>query len=370
MGSGLSKLLDAFRLTPTAANVGSYAKIVSECSAARSLHNHLRKQADRIAGGMADTDEVADTVRNGLRDGREAGNLVSIADAAMEAYEDIEAVVMGRKTTIKTGIGLLDLLTGGFRKGEMTILAAHTGVGKSAFSMQIVDHVAKDGHGTMVCSLEMTRKQYLQRMYAQRSGIPVDAMDRKDGISDEQWEILGGVASDVSRLPIHFMTQTRTIEGLRAIVEAKPPKLLVIDYLQLMDTKKRIENEVNRLGAISGALKSIALDLNIPVLALAQLKRTDSQQRAAIIPILSDLRGSGNMEQDADNVIFLHRPDAESDKAIDLRDKELFKKLAQTDNKRLIIVNTAKQRQGKLGRFPMVFQMDLMRFLEIDRRQA
>lgn len=368
--TAFARLMDAYRMTPTAVNVGSYARMVSEATAARTLHNTLRKQADRLAGGMADTDDVADAVRGCLRDGRAAGNLVSIADAAMEAFEEIEQTVSGKRTSIMTGIHLLDSLTGGLRNGELTIEAAHTGVGKSALAMQVVDHVARAGTNVMVVPLEMTKKQVLQRMYAQRTGIPVDCMDKKDGLSDGQWELLGEAASEISRLPITFLTHTRTVEGLRAIVEAKPPQLLVVDYLQLLETKKRTDSEVTRLGAISVALKAIALELNIPVLALAQLKRTDNQGRSAVMPILSDLRGSGNLEQDADNVILMHRPDAESDRAIDDRDKGLFKMAAQTDNKRLIIINNAKQRQGKLGKFPLVFQMDVMRFLEIDRRQA
>lgn len=367
-GASLTRLLDAYRMTPTAANVGSYARIVSEASAARTLHNNLRKQADRLAGGLSDTDDVADAVRGCLRDGRAAGNLVSIADAALDAYAEIEQTVTGKRTSIMTGIRLLDSLTGGLRKGELTLLAAHTGVGKTGLATQIYVNAAQSGIRTIVDSLEMTDKQNLQRIYAQRTGIPVDAMDRKDGLSDAQWELLGEAASEVSRLPISFVTHARTVEELRAIVEAKPPQLLVIDYLQLLETRKRTESEVTRLGAISVALKAIAREINIPVLALAQLKRTDSQGRAAVVPILSDLRGSGNLEQDADNVIFLHRPDAESDRSIGDRDKGLFKALAQTDNKRLIIVVNAKQRQGKLGMFPLVFQMDVMRFLEIDRR--
>ena len=367
-GASLAMLIEAARMTPTAVNVGSYARMVSEASAARTLHNNLRRQADRLAGGMADTDDVADIVRGCLRDGRAAGSLVSIADAAMDAYDEIEQTVTGKRTSIMTGLRILDALTGGLRNGELTLLAAHTGGGKSALSMQIADHAARNGTRTMVDSLEMTTKQYLQRMYAQRTGIPVDCMDKKDGLSDGQWELLGDAASEVSRLPISFLPHTRTVEGLRAIVEAKPPQLLVVDYLQLLETKKRTDSEVTRLGAISVALKAIALELNIPVLALAQLKRTDNQGRSAVMPILSDLRGSGNLEQDADNVILMHRPDAESDRAIDDRDKGLFKMAAQTDNKRLIIINNAKQRQGKLGRFPLVFQMDVMRFLEIDRR--
>jgi len=369
-GALLPRLLDAYRMTPTAANVSSYARLVSEASAARTLHNNLRRQADRLAGGLSDTDDVADAVRGCLRDGRAAGNLVSIADAAMEAFTEIEQTVMGKRKSIMTGIRLLDSLTGGLRNGELTILAAHTGVGKSALAMQIVDQAARNGTRVIVCSLEITEKQYLQRMYAQRTGIPVDAMDRKDGLADGQWELLGEAASEISRLPITFLTHTRTVEGLRAVVEAKPPQLLVVDYLQLLETKKRTDSEVTRLGAISVALKAIALELNIPVLALAQLKRTDNQGRAAVMPILSDLRGSGNLEQDADNVILMHRPDAESDRAIDDRDKGLYKLLSQTDNERLIIINNAKQRQGKVGKFPMRFKMDVMRFISIDRRTA
>ena len=116
------------------------------------------------------------------------------------------------------------------------------------------------------------------------------------------------------------------------------------------------------------AIKAMALELDIPIIALAQLKRTDTVSRAAVMPILSDLRGSGNLEQDADNVIFIHRPDAESDPTIKEQDKGLFRTLSQTNNKSLVIIANAKQRMGELGKFPMVFQKDVMRFTQIDRR--
>jgi len=371
-GDALGMLIDAYRMTPTAVNVGSYARMVSEATAARTLHNNLRKQADRLAGGMAETDEVADAVRGCLRDGRSSGCLVSIADAAMEAFEEIEQVVTGKRKNIMTGIPLFDSLTNGFRKGEVTLLAAKTGVGKSALAAQIGMYAAKCGNEVALCPLEMSKAQYLKRMYANITGIPCNAMDKEGGIADSQWELLGDAANEISQLPIKILDRTRTVEGLRAVMEAHTPKLLIIDYIQLLETRKKSENEVVRLGNVSLAVKSMALELNIPILALAQLKRVDSrsenQQRAAIMPILSDLRGSGNLEQDADNVIFLHRPDAEGDRSIDDRDKGLFKMLSQTTNKSLIILANAKQRMGELGRFPMVFQKDVMRFTQIDRR--
>jgi replicative DNA helicase len=163
------------------------------------------------------------------------------------------------------------------------------------------------------------------------------------------------------------MEKPRTVEGLRAVMEAHTPKLLIVDYIQLLETRKRSESEVVRLGNISMAIKAMALELDIPIIALAQLKRTDNVSRAAVMPILSDLRGSGNLEQDADNVIFIHRPDATSDPAIKEQDKGLFEILHQTKNKSLVVVANAKQRMGELGKFPMVFQKDVMRFTQIER---
>lgn len=367
-GDSAVMLIEAYRMTPTAVNVGSYARMVSEATAARTLHNNLRKQADRLAGGMADTDEVADAVRGCLRDGRSSGCLVSIADAAQEAFDEIADVVSGKRKNIMSGIPLLDSLTNGFRKGEVTLLAAHTGVGKSALAAQIGMNAAKCGNEVVLHSLEMSRVQYLKRMYANITGIPCNSMDKENGIGDNQWPSLGDAANELSQLPIKIMEKPRTVEGLRAVMEAHTPKLLIVDYIQLLETRKRSESEVVRLGNVSMAIKAMALELDIPIIALAQLKRTDNVSRAAVMPILSDLRGSGNLEQDADNVIFIHRPDAESDPTIKEQDKGLFRTLSQTNNKSLVIISNAKQRMGELGKFPMVFQKDVMRFMQIDRR--
>jgi replicative DNA helicase len=165
-GDSGAMLIEAYRMTPTAVNVGSYSRMVSEATAARTLHNNLRKQADRLAGGMAETDEVADAVRGCLRDGRSSGCLVSIADAAQEAFDEIAEVVSGKRKNIMSGIPLLDSLTNGFRKGEVTLLAAHTGVGKSALAAQIGMNAARCGNEVVLHSLEMSRVQYLKRMYA------------------------------------------------------------------------------------------------------------------------------------------------------------------------------------------------------------
>jgi replicative DNA helicase len=228
-------------------------------------------------------------------------------------------------------------------------------------------YAAKQGNETVLHSLEMSRVQYLKRMYASITGIPCNCMDKENGISDNQWQSLGDAANEITQLPIKIMEKPRTVEGLRAVMEAHTPKLLIVDYIQLLETRKRSESEVVRLGNISMAIKAMALELDIPIIALAQLKRTDNVSRAAVMPILSDLRGSGNLEQDADNVIFIHRPDATSDPAIKEQDKGLFEILHQTKNKSLVVVANAKQRMGELGKFPMVFQKDVMRFTQIER---
>ena len=210
----------------------------------------------------------------------------------------------------------------------------------------------------------------MDRGFACKSLIDLTAITRGN-IGDGQWEPLIDAASMSSTLKGGFLTDTMTVESLRGIVEADPPDLLIVDYLQLMETRKHTDSETVRVSNMSTAIKRLALDCNIPVLTLSQLSRQEDG-RAALMPKLKDLKGSGNVEQDADKVIFLHMPEAPSDKSVPECDKELCRLClasAGTDKeRRYIIVNVAKNRQGMRSMFPMIFEPRIMRFTSIDRR--
>lgn len=360
LAGGAPYLMEAYRYVPSTVNTGAYVRLVAACSRRRTLHNMLRLQCERLLSGMNDVDEVVDAVRAGLRGGRASGKLLSIGEALAQAFDGAERAAKGDTDAIATGITDLDWLTGGLYPGEMTILGARPGVGKSSLALEIALNAAGAGHRVLVDTLEMTAKQYGQRIIARGSGVLLNQIRHGKIDTDAQWAALAESANEGSRLPVHFTLDVRTPEELRALVEATSPELVVVDYLQLMETRRRTENETVRLGRISVALKELSRECNVPVLALAQVTRTEG--RAMVMPILKELRGSGSMEQDADNVWFLHQPEAASDPYIRREDEGLYRLLAGQPNRRYMAVNVAKQRQGELGAFPLIFEPPCMRF--------
>lgn len=367
---GTPYLMECVRWVPTTANAESYVRIVAEYSRKRALYATLRESADKILGGMHDVDEIADVVRGSLKDGRTNGGIITFSDAAQSAFARIERRARGESDALKTGIPLLDHITNGLGRGQNIVIAGLTSAGKSAFAVDIGFRVAGQGKRVLTCSAEMPAEDYMDRGFACRSQIDLTAITTGN-IGDGQWEPLIDAASMSATLKGGFLTDTMTVEELRGIVEADPPDLLIVDYLQLMETRKHTDSETVRVSNMSTALKRLALDCNIPVLTLSQLARQDDG-RAALMPKLKDLKGSGSVEQDADKVIFLHMPEAPSDKSVPECDKELCRLClasAGTDKeRRYIIVNVAKNRQGMRSMFPMIFEPRIMRFTSIDRR--
>ena len=351
-----------------------HAKIVQDTSRRRKLYKTLRGEADKLIDIRNDTDEITQSVGTAIKGASARNTLVSFRDSVGEAFDAMEYAAKLRQTgespAIRTGIPLLDNITGGLWPGQNTVLAASTGAGKSAFAMEIAFNAAMKSKRVMICSAEMTRLQYTQRIMARLTGIPLDHIINGD-IGDQQWQLVGDMASEIAKMNDGFLTDTYAIETLQSIVDANPPDLLIVDYLQLLDTKRRTENENIRLGVISTTIKRMAVSNNIPVLSLSQLSRQEG--RAAVMPILKDLRGSGSIEQDADTVIFLHNPEAPSDKSVRDNDKDMCRlcldSAGKPGEKRYIVVNVAKQRQGRrLAMFPLIFEPEVMRFTQIDRR--
>jgi len=367
-------LIDCARKGVTSVASAGHAELVADTSRRRRLYQALRGEADRLLDVRNDTDEVAQSVGASIKGVSAKSTLVSFSDAMSEAFDTLERTVKlkesGKSPATKTGVPLLDNITGGLWPGQNIVLAGSTSAGKSAFAMEIAVNAASQGKRVMICSAEMTRLQYTQRIWARKAGIPLDSIINGD-VGDQQWPLLGDMASEIAKLDGGFLTETYAIKTLQSIVAANPPDLLVVDYLQLMDTKKHTENETIRLGAISTAIKRMAVANNIPILSLSQLSRQEG--RTATMPILKDLRGSGSIEQDADVVIFLHNPEAPSDQSVRDDDKDLCKlclqSAGQPGERRFVIVEVAKQRQGRrMSRFPVIFEPAIMRFTQIDRK--
>lgn len=347
-------------------NADDYIAIMQELSARRSSIKSLEEIAAQLRDPTQDMGEILEKLRN------ESQAVVgskhkweSMVDVLLNTYEYLENRVKGETKSITTGIPNVDALVGGFFGGELTVIGARPSVGKSAFGANIAVEAAQKGFKVAVVSREMTDIQFGQRLISRETMI--DGMKlRKAAIEVDDWETIAESISHMSHLPISFLFSVRTVEDLRREVQAKVSKgeldMLVVDYLQLMHTSRRFKEEHLRVGYISKSLKDIAVDFNIPVIALAQVNRdTDGQ-----MPTLKSLKASGDIEQDADGVIFLHRPTDANDQYIDPRDREYFQTYASNELT-YICIGVAKQRQGAIGKACVLFDAAHMRYFQIDR---
>jgi len=350
-------------------NTAAYIELVQSAS----LRRKLLSLADELATGACDrteeVDVVIDSARAKLRDMVKAKSAWStMTDVLLATYEDIEKRQKGEIVGIKSGIADLDRATGGFFPGELAVVGARPAVGKSALGLQVSAQAAMDGYKVCYVSCEMIDSQFGQRLFSKTTNI--DGMKLRSAKLDmEDWAAIADAMVAYANLPISFTFGTKTIEELRNDVQRKIDlgecDMLVVDYLQLLRTKRRFDIEHERVGHISHALKQMTTDFKIPVIALAQAKRQNNGGRARC-PVLDDLRSSGDIEQDADTVIFLHRPDDSTDPAIDERDRPYYDDLINA-GKQYIAFSVAKQRQGQTGIIGAAFDPAHMRYYAMDR---
>ena len=353
--------------TPVWANAGEYGAIVKELSIRRRIVDVSAQISAAALDRAQDCAKTLDDARLALADivvSRHATQ--GISDVLASAYEYAVGVASGEIKPIPTGMPGIDGTIGGLFRGEYTIIAARPSIGKSAFAASVALAAAKNGARVAICSREMTDVQYGQRLLS--SAAYVDGMRMRTGkLYDGEWPLLGDAMAELSTLPIEFMFSVRTVEDLRQecmrLKENGGLDVLVVDYLQLMDSAGSFEKEYLRIGKISHALQALAHDLNIVVLALAQVGR--SAQSA--MPTLAELRGSGDMEQDADGVIFLHRPENAQDRTVNPMDKSRFDEFKAMGYE-YISIHIAKQRNACTGYINILFEAAKMRYYAIDRK--
>ena len=259
-----------------------------------------------------------------------------------------------------SGINNLDDLTGGFFPGEMTIIGAKPGTGKTVMGMLIALNAARQGLRVGVLNLEMLDTQYGQRLISHISGVDGMKM-RKGKVDDADWPLIVQAASELSRLPLAFQFTTRYIEDLVAEVQNQKLDLLIVDYIQLMRTRQKIESERLIIGHISWQLKKLAVDKRIPVIALAQLRRAANGMEGRM-PSMSDLRESGNLEADADGIILMHQPLSSDDPYVHKDHKNGFNAWKE-QGMRYICLKVEKQRNGRTGIAPVLFDPPKMRYV-------
>lgn len=342
-----------------------HMRIIQEAALRRKMLSALQESRRLLVETDADTASVLDRTRQSLRDLVVTGHSwESMTDVLNAAVDQIERRAKGEDRGMPSGVPSLDRRTMGFHKGELTIIGARPAVGKSAFAAQIALEAARKGYRVGICSREMTDVQYGTRIIAKESGISSDHL-RSGKLEQQEWITLAEDMEFISVLPVSFIFTAKNIEDLRMEVQKKTDAgeldMLVVDYTQLMQTRQKFEKDYLRIGYVSKMLKDMTTDFNISVIALAQVARSTEND----MPNLAELRGSGDLEQDADNVIFLHRPKDASDKHILPNDRDLFMKTQDTD-RQYIVIDIAKQRQGDIGKIGVIFDPSRMRYLAIE----
>ena len=302
---------------PTAANAGYYAKIVRERAISRRLVEAGTKIVQLGYSSEGEIDEVVDLAEQEVyqvterRTGEDFVQLNTLIPAALDQIEKLQSGELAEG--VKSGFRDLDELTNGFLPGNMIVIAARPAVGKSTLGLDIARNAAiHNSECSVIFSLEMSRSEITMRMLSAEARVSLNNI-RSGSLSDDEWSRLARRMGEINDAPLFIddspnLTMMEIRAKARRLKQRHDLKLVVIDYLQLMTSGKRVENRQQEVSEFSRQLKLLAKELNVPVIAISQLNRSP-EQRADKKPMLSDLRESGSIEQDADVVILLHRDD-------------------------------------------------------------
>lgn len=261
----------------------------------------------------------------------------TFVEQVVETSTEIEKNTLQKPDyTLYTGITDLDKMICGLHKQELTIIGARPGVGKTTLALQIAEHIAERGTETAIISLEMSDTQVIQKLISRRARINSYKM-RMGTLETKELEQIGIVSAEIAELPIHLITKARTIQHIENIARKLKNKnnlgLMVIDYIQLIKNKGKFNSREQEVADITRTLKLLSLELNIPIIGLCQLNRNAARQE----PTLADLRESGAIEQDADNILFLYQEAESTETIVD------------------ITLKLAKQRAGEIGKINLKF---------------
>ena len=354
--SSLEYVKDLFETNPTSANVKHYARIVEEKAVSRRLIKTVESIASDCYQEKEGLDAILQTTEKsifGLLQNRSSDDFVPIRKVVMNALDRIEAAskTQGNVTGIPTGFNSLDYKLSGLQPSDMILIAARPSMGKTAFVLNIAQHVTlKENMATAIFSLEMSKEQLVNRLFALQA--PMDAQLLRSGnLADSDWSKLMEAAGQIAASPLIIDdTPGISISELRSKCRKykleHDLKLVIIDYLQLMSGSGKGDSRQQEVSDISRALKQLARELNVPVIALSQLSR-QVEQRPEHRPMLSDLRESGAIEQDADVVMFIYRDD-------------YYNK--DTEKKGIAEIIIAKQRNGPIGTVELAWLPEFTRF--------
>jgi len=353
---GAIYIADLLNSVPTAANVEYYAKIVEEKAILRRLIESGTQIVADAFEGAEKVDQILDNAEKSIfaialkrvREGfhRIDSVIKGVLDKIDSIYEKKEAI-----TGTPTGYHDLDQLTAGFQNSDLIIIAARPAVGKTAFALNICQNAAiKYKIPVAIFSLEMSKEQLAQRMLCSEAEVNAQKL-KTASLSDTGWKKLTRALGRLSEAPI-FIDDSATLTSTEIRAKARRLKmerglgLVIVDYMQLLRGRTRVENRVQEISEIARSLKTLARELNVPVIAISQLSRA-VEQRTDRIPRLSDLRESGEIEQTADLVLFIHREGYYN---------------PQSDRGNVAEIIVAKQRNGPVGTIELVFRKEIAKF--------
>ena len=359
---GTNYLIELSQFVPSTVNAKAYVQIVDEKSTLRRM---IKATGDISQACYAQSDQVSDilgaaekSIFDIIMRRNEGSTLKHIADVLPDTYLRIEqlAQLKGSIDGVPMGFVDLDNLLTGLHGGELVIVGARPSMGKSAFGLNITGYAGTQaGRSVAYFSLEMPNDQLAMRLLCSDARVDMQAV-RHGSLHDEDWVKLSAALGPLAASNIYMddtsgITPSQLRSRCRRLKMERGLDMVVVDYLQLMSADGRVENRQNEVSEISRNLKSIAKELNVPVVALAQLSRAGAQ-RSDKRPILSDLRDSGAIEQDADVIMFLHR-------------EEYYD--PNTEDKNIAEVIVAKQRNGPLGTVKLAWLGQYTRFASLQQ---
>ena len=361
---GATYLAELTNYVPTAAHAKAYAELVSDTAVRRRLIKAASEISEKAYEDDSGTFELLGNAEKTLFEASDRhlrNDVISIADLLDETFDRLETLHnnKGAIAGLKTGFADFDKITAGLHSSDLIILAARPAMGKTALALNIAHNVAMiNNKAVLVFSLEMGKEQLINRMFSAASGI--DSFKLETGsFSGDDFSQISEAMAELSEVPILIddtpgMTVTEMRTKARRAAHDHDLGLIVIDYLQLMSgtSKRGADNRVQEVSEISRGLKLIARELNVPVIALSQLSRT-VEMRNPRIPMLSDLRESGSIEQDADIVTFLYREDYYEE---------------DTEKQNIADWIIAKHRRGATGKIELFFDKEHVRFMSLDKK--
>ena len=357
---GINYILDIIDTVSTSANIVYFAEAIKDMYMKREI---ISSSTVAIEVSYQDTEsgeDILDKVSSdlfALSDKQSSTHPQSLGSLVMDTYNEIEELSKSDKeiSGITSGYESIDLMMNGWQPQTLTILASRPAAGKSLLSLNFAIAAAKAGNATAVFSLEMGKRELMKRLFSSEGGIPLHRL-KTGNIEDEYfkdgWTKMTTVMNKLSSLPVYIddsesLTMLNLRTKCRKMKKEKDLKFVIVDYLGLMDYDKGLERHEG-ISRITRGLKKLSKELDIPILLLAQLNR-EVDKRPDKRPLLSDLRDSGSTEQDADNIMFILRP-------------EVYEKTLDNEGKVILII--AKQRSGPIGDVLLKFNKENIKFEE------